>query len=77
MNEKSTLKPTYINKNPKYIKEGTNLIIKNPNIDGTIYYTIDGTDPTTNGIEYTKPLKITKNLTLKTVIKEEKKIIVL
>lgn len=73
MNEKSTLKPTYINKNPKYIKEGTNLIIKNPNIDGTIYYTIDGTDPTTNGIEYTKPLKITKNLTLKTVIKEEKK----
>ena len=73
MNEKSTLKPTYINKNPKYIKEGTNLIIKNPNVDGTIYYTIDGTDPTTNGIEYTKPLKITKNLTLKTVIKEEKK----
>lgn len=73
MNEKSTLKPTYINKNPKYIKEGTNLIIENPNIDGTIYYTIDGTDPTTNGIEYTKPLKITKNLNLKTVIKEEKK----
>ena len=73
MNEKSTLKPTYINKNSKYIKEGTKLIIGNPNEDGIIYYTLDGSNPADNGVEYTKPITISKNKTLKTVIKAENK----
>lgn len=73
MNAKDTLKPVYINKYYKYVKEGTSLILNNPNSDGTIYYTTDGSDPSVSGIKYTTPLIINNNLVVKTVIKEKMK----
>jgi N-acetylmuramoyl-L-alanine amidase len=73
MNEKETLKPAYINTYYKYVKEGTKLTLTNPNPDGNIYYTIDGTDPNVNGILYKEPLTITHNLELKSVVKADKK----
>ena len=73
MNEKDTLKPVYINKNYKYLKAGTSLVLNNPNTDGSIYYTTDGSDPALNGTKYTEPLVISGNMNLKTVIMEPNK----
>ena len=73
MNEKSTLKPAYINTYYKYVKTGTSITISNPNPDGTIYYTLDGSDPSKNGKKYEGPIAITGNITIKTVIMEPKK----
>ncbi len=73
MNEKDTLKPTYINFNPKYVKSGSNIVINNPNPDGNIYYTTNGSDPMTNGIKYTGPLVVNENMLLKTIIMEPNK----
>ena len=73
MNEKDTLKPVYINFNPKYVKAGSKIILNNPNSAGTIYYTTNGTDPITNGNKYTEPLVISGNMLLKTVIMEPNK----
>ncbi len=73
MNEKDTLKPVYINVNPKYVKAGTNIILGNPNPDGSILYTIDGTDPSANGMKYVSPITVSGNMLLKTVITEPKK----
>lgn len=73
MNEKDTLKPAYININPKYVKAGTSIALNNPNSDGNIFYTINGLDPVTNGIKYTDPIIVTNNLVLKTVVMEPNK----
>lgn len=73
MNEKDTLKPAYINKYYKYVLAGTPIELSNPNSDGTIYYTIDGSDPVINGLKYESPIIANGNMTLKTVIKEDKK----
>ena len=72
MKEKATLLPTYINSNPNYIKENSYLTISNPNEGGTIYYTLDGSDPNENSSIYKKPIQIKNNMTLKTVVKEDK-----
>lgn len=37
--------------------------------DAEIYYTLDGTDPTTDGIKYSAPVEIDKTTTLKAVVK--------
>lgn len=73
MNEKDTLKPAFINYYYKYIKSGTAITLANPNSDGIIYYTIDGSDPITNGLEYKEPIIVNSNMTLKTVIKADLK----
>lgn len=72
MNEKETLKPVYINTYHKYVKSGSYIYLNNPNQEGTIFYTIDDSDPVVNGIKYNKPLIVKKNITLKTVIMEPK-----
>lgn len=36
---------------------------------GDILYTLDGTDPLTNGTKYTEPLKLTKNAKLRAIVK--------
>ena len=73
MNEKDTLKPVYINNNPKYIKAGTKLVLNNPNTGGNIFYTTNGLDPSTNGIKYTEPIVISGNMNLKTIVMEPNK----
>ncbi len=59
--------PVYITKNPKYIKEGSKLELLCDDEDAKIYYTLNGEDPESHGIEYTEPLTITSNVQLKTV----------
>lgn len=36
-----------------------------------IFYTLDGTDPITNGVKYEKPIEINETTTLKTVVKAQ------
>lgn len=73
MNEKDTLKPVYIDKYYKSIKPGASIELLNPNSDGTIYYTIDGTDPIENGLEYKGPIIVYNDMILKAFIKSDKK----
>ena len=72
MKEKATLLPAYINSNPNYIKENSYLTISNPNEGGTIYYTLDGSEPNENSSIYKEPIQIKNNMTLKTIVKEDK-----
>jgi N-acetylmuramoyl-L-alanine amidase len=60
------LKPVYINVNPKAVKKNTKIELKQP--DGAnIYYTLNGDDPTIDGILYENPIEIKESCTLKTV----------
>lgn len=72
MKEKETLMPAYINKDTNFIKENTYIILSNPNNKGTIYYTLDGTDPNETSSKYEEPILIKENTTIKTIIKEDK-----
>ena len=72
MKEKETLLPVYINKDSNYVKENSYITLNNPNSKGTIYYTLDGTDPNETSLVYENPILIKENTTIKTVIKEDK-----
>ena len=72
MKEKETLLPVYINKDSNYVKENSYITLNNPNSKGTIYYTLDGTDPNENSLVYENPILIKENTTIKTIIKEDK-----
>lgn len=60
------LKPVYINVNPKAIKKGTKLELKQRE-GANIYYTLNGDDPSVNGILYEEPIEINQSCVLKTV----------
>ena len=72
MKEKETLLPVYINKDLNYVKENSYITLNNPNSKGTIYYTLDGTDPNETSLIYENPILIKENTTIKTIIKEDK-----
>lgn len=72
MKEKETLLPVYINKDSNYIKENSYITLNNPNNKGTIYYTLDGTDPNETSLVYENPILIKENTIIKTIIKEDK-----
>ncbi len=72
INSKETLKPVYVNKNFKSIKKGTKVKLLSPD-NAKIYYTLDGSDPTTNGLEYKDELTINQDTTIKAIAKEDKK----
>lgn len=72
MKEKETLLPVYINKDSNYIKENSYITLNNPNNKGTIYYTLDGTEPNETSLVYENPILIKENTTIKTIIKEDK-----
>jgi len=59
--------PVYINKNPKYINEGSKLKLFCDDENAKIYYTVNGEDPGINGIEYKEPITINKNTQLKAI----------
>lgn len=73
MNEKDTLKPAYLENFTKYLNADSKIVIKNPNDDGNIYYTIDGSNPNVNGLLYKEPFKVENNSVLKTIVKSNKK----
>lgn len=72
MKEKETLLPVYINKDSNYIKENSYITLNNPNSKGTIYYTLDGTEPNETSLVYENPILIKENTIIKTIIKEDK-----
>ena len=72
MKEKETLLPVYINKDSNYVKGNSYITLNNPNSKGTIYYTLDGTDPNETSLVYENPILIKENTTIKTIIKEDK-----
>jgi N-acetylmuramoyl-L-alanine amidase len=59
--------PVYINHYEANLKVGSQLTLKTKTENATIKYTLDGSDPLTNGITYTEPLIINNNATLKTI----------
>ena len=63
---RAKLQPVYINHNPKAIKKGTMIELKQSE-NANIYYTLNGDDPLTNGILYTSPIEINESCVLKTV----------
>ena len=73
INAKETLKPVYINYNPEYIKSGTKIKLLSPDDDATIYYTIDGSDPSKDSIKYEDEILIDKNMTIKAISVNDKK----
>ena len=72
MKEKETLLPVYINKDSNYVKVNSYITLNNPNSKGTIYYTLDGTEPNETSLVYENPILIKENTTIKTIIKEDK-----
>ena len=73
INSKETLRPVYTNYNYKMIKKGTKIKLLTPDDDATIYYTLDGSDPTTNGIPYKDEIAILTDTVVKTVSKAKNK----
>jgi len=70
MNDRFTLMPAYINVNHRHVRAGTEIIINHPNGSGNVFYTLDGSDPTTNGVRFNEPIKVTENVLLRTVVME-------
>jgi hypothetical protein len=53
--------------------DGSSIItINNPNNSGTIFYTIDGSDPLTNSLKYETPITINSTTALKARVIDEK-----
>ncbi len=73
IDSKETLKPVYTNYNFKNIEKGTKIELFNSDKLATIYYTLDGTDPSENGIKYSGAIEINEDTILKTYAKEDKK----
>ena len=59
--------PVYINKNPKYVKQGSKIELLCDDETAKIYYTLDGSNPESMGIEYTEPIVINSNVQIKAV----------
>ena len=64
--EKETTNPVYVSHNPNFIQKGTEVSLQTQTKDATIYYTLDGSDPTSSSLVYTNPLVINHDVVLKT-----------
>jgi len=50
------------------VNENTTVTLSSNTVSATIYYTIDGTEPSaTSGLKYTEPIVITEDLTIKAI----------
>ena len=63
--EKETVKPVYVDYNYKNIKKGSRVSLLSNTPDAMIYYTIDGSDPSTSSYLYKEPFTITNDVTIK------------
>lgn len=53
------------------VPTGSDLVLTASDPDATIYYTTDGTEPSTSSTRYTGPIRLTSSVTLKAVAKHE------
>ena len=56
---------------PFFHLEGLQLTIESQTTDGTIHYTMDGTEPTKQSVVYREPITLTRNCTVKAVVIKE------
>ena len=73
INSKVTLKPVYTNYKTDNIKSGSKVTLLSPDKGATIYYTMDGSDPSDKSIKYDKEIVIDRNMTIKAIAAEDKK----
>ena len=73
INSKVTLKPVYTNYKTDNIKSGSKVKLLSPDKGATIYYTMDGSDPSDKSIKYDKEIVIDRNMTIKAIAAEDKK----
>lgn len=73
MNEKDTLLPVYINTDFNNVKVNSKVLLTNPNSDGVIYYTLDGTVPDENSFIYEDGIIVNNNVTINAIVKSPKK----
>ena len=66
VSKKETTEPVYVSHNPSFIKRGTTVTLESNTPNTTIYYTVDGTDPTTDSLVYQEPLTINADTIVKT-----------
>mgnify|MGYP001080390466 CR=1 FL=1 len=52
----------------------TRMLIENPNESGEVYYTIDGTMPSSSSKKYTEPIKISENTEVKAAVFKDGKV---
>ncbi|MBR1889879.1 MAG: M6 family metalloprotease domain-containing protein [Alloprevotella sp.] len=64
--DKTVKTPTFTPPAGRY-KEAQNVTINCATTDATIYYTLDGTDPTASSTLYTAPISVTESVTLKAI----------
>lgn len=67
ISKKETTSGVYVSHNPTFIKAGTTITLNTTTEGATIYYTIDGSDPTPSSNVYTFPIVINENITIKTL----------
>ncbi|WP_262371875.1 cell wall-binding repeat-containing protein [Rossellomorea aquimaris] len=53
------------------VVDGTMVTLQTATEDGSIHYTMDGTDPTASSPEYTTPIELTADVTIKAVVVKE------
>ena len=63
---KETTNPVYVSHNPTFIRAGTAVELKSRTANTTIYYTTDGSEPTTESNVYKVPIIINGDVTIKT-----------
>ena len=66
VSKKETTSPVYVTHNPNFIKAGTQVELKSRTADSVIYYTADGSEPTTSSLVYEEPITIQQNMVIKT-----------
>ena len=64
--DKAKTKPVYVNKNYTFSNDNVEIILSSDTPNAKIYYTLDGSKPTENSLEYTEPFIIKGNTTIKT-----------
>lgn len=64
--EKAMVSPVYVDYNYQNMKAGTKISLKTNTKDATIYYTLDGTEPTEKSMVYLSPILIDQDVTIKT-----------
>ncbi|MEK5269308.1 5'-nucleotidase C-terminal domain-containing protein [Aeribacillus sp. FSL K6-8394] len=52
---------------PGLVAKGTKVELSTATKEAKIYYTIDGSEPSTKSLEYTKPIEITEDITIKAI----------
>jgi len=67
--DSSALKPASASPGSGTFVGKTTVTLTTPTVDAEIYYTLDGTVPTDKSLKYETPIEISKNTTLKAIVK--------